>query len=76
MKDKLKEYLQTELNYTKVGLQKEMSLIRIENIAWYARQRGLGATQFANALGMDYAEVEAIFEWYVNEIEVLKSEVL
>ena len=76
MKEKLIEYLKTELHYTEVGLQNEMSLIRIENIAWYARQRGLGATQFANALGMDYAEAEAIFEWYVKEIEVLKSEVL
>ena len=76
MKEKLIEYLKTELHYTEVGLKKETSLIRIENIAWYARQRGLGATQFANALGMDYAEAEAIFEWYVKEIEVLKSEVL
>lgn len=76
MKEKLIEYLKTELHYTEVGLKKEMSLIRIENIAWYARQRGLGATQFANTLGMDYAEAEAIFEWYVKEIEVLKSEVL
>ena len=76
MKEKLIEYLKTELHYTEVGLKKETSLIRIENIAWYARQRGLGATQFANALGMDFAEVETIFEWYVNEIEVLKSEVL
>ena len=76
MKEKLIEYLKTELYYTEIGLKKEMSLIRIENIAWYARQRGLGATQFANALGMDYAEAEAIFEWYVKEIEVLKSEVL
>ena len=76
MKEKLIEYLKTELHYTEAGLKNEMSLIRIENIAWYARQRGLGATQFANTLGMDFAEVEAIFEWYVNEIEVLKSEVL
>ena len=76
MREKLIEYLKTELHYTEIGLKKEMSLIRIENIAWYARQRGLGATQFANALGMDYAEAEAIFEWYVKEIEVLKSEVL
>ena len=76
MKEKLIEYLKTELHYTEIGLKKEMSLIRIENIAWYARQRGLGATQFANALGMDYTEAEAIFEWYVKEIEVLKSEVL
>ena len=74
MKEKLKEYLQTELHYIKVGMAKEMSLVRIENIAWYGRQRGLGATQFANSLGMDFQEAEAIFEWYVNEIEVLKSE--
>ena len=74
MKEKLIEYLNTELHYTEVGMKNEMSLIRIENIAWYARQRGLGATQFANSLGMDFAEVEAIFEWYVNKIEVMKNE--
>ena len=74
MKEKLIEYLNTELHYTEVGMKKETSLIRIENIAWYAYQRGLGATQFANSLGMDFAEVEAIFEWYVHEIEVMKNE--
>lgn len=76
MREKLIEYLKTELYYTEVSLKKEMNLICIENITWYARQRGLGATQFANALGMDYAEAEVIFEWYVKEIEALKSEVL
>lgn len=73
MKEKLIDYLKTELHYTEIGLKKEMSLIRIENIVWYARQRGLGVTQFANALGMDYAEVEAIFEWYVGELEEMKN---
>lgn len=75
MKEKLVEYLNTELHYTEVGMKNETSLIRIENILWYARQRGLGATQFANALGMPFEEVEAIFEEYVNKIEVLKNEV-
>lgn len=75
MREKLIEYLNTELHYTEIGIKEEISLIRIENIAWYARQRGLGATQFANSLGMDFAEVEAIFEWYVNKIEVMKNEV-
>ena len=74
MKEKLIEYLNTELNYTEVGMKMETDLNRIENIAWYARQRGLGATQFANALGMPFEEVEAIFEEYVNKIEVLKHE--
>ena len=73
MKEKLINYLKTELHYAEIGLKKEVSLIRIENIVWYARQRGLGATQFANALGMDYAEVEAIFEWYVEELEEMKN---
>ena len=73
MKEKLIEYLKTELHYTRVEIENEISLIRIENIAWYARQRGLGATQFANALGMDYAEAEAIFEWYIGELEEMKN---
>lgn len=75
MREELIEYLNTELHYTEIGIKKEISLIRIENILWYARQRGLGATQFANTLGMPFEEVEAIFEWYVNKIEVLKNEV-
>ena len=75
MKEKLINYLKTELHYTEIGLKKEVSLIRIENIVWYARQRALGATQFANALGMDYAEVETIFEWYVGELEEMKNAV-
>ena len=74
MKEKLIEYLNTELHYTEVGIKEETDLNRIENIAWYARQRGLGATQFANSLGMPFEEVEAIFEEYVNKIEVLKNE--
>ena len=74
MKEKLIEYLKTELHYTKVGLKNETSLIRIENIAWYARQRGLGATQFANSLGLEFSKAEAIFDWYQNELEGLKNE--
>lgn len=75
MKEKLIEYLKTELAYTKVGLDKETDLIRRDDIAWYARQRGLGATQFANSLGLDFAEVEAVFDWYQNELEVMKNAV-
>lgn len=74
MEEKLIECLEVELHYTEAGLKKEIDPVRIAEIAWYARQRGLGAVQFANALGMPYEKVEAIFEWYVNEIEVLKNE--
>lgn len=70
---KLKEYLETELRYTKVGLDKEDNIIRRNDIFWYARQRGLGATQFANALGAPYNEVEAVFDWYCERLEEMKN---
>ena len=75
MIEKLKEYLETELHYTKVGLDKEDDLIRRDDICWYARQRGLGATQFANALSAPYNEVEAVFNWYCERLEEMKNAV-
>lgn len=75
MEQKLKEYLKIELNYTKVGMEKAREdVFKMDEIAWYARQRGLGATQFANALGMEFSKAEAIFEEYVAELEELKNE--
>lgn len=73
MIDKLKEYLETELRYTRVGLDKEDNIIRRDDIFWYARQRGLGATQFANALGAPYNEVEAVFNRYCERLEEMKN---
>ena len=73
MEKKLKEYLETELHYTKVGMDKETDLIRRDDICWYARQRGLGATQFANSLGLEFAKAEAIFDWYQSELEMMKG---
>lgn len=75
MIEKLKEYLETELHYTKVGLDREDDLIRRDDICWYARQRGLGATQFANTLGASYNEVEAVFDWYCERLEEMKNAV-
>lgn len=75
MIEKLKEYLETELHYTRVGLDKEDDLIRRDDICWYARQRGLGATQFANSLGVPYNEVEAVFNWYCERLEEMKNAV-
>lgn len=73
MEQKLIEYLKTELSYTRVGMEKETDIFKKDNIVWYARQRGLGATQFANSLGMEFSKVEAIFDWYQNELEEMKN---
>ena len=73
MEKKLKEYLETELHYTRVGIMKENDVFRLDDICWYARQRGLGATQFANSLGLDYGKAEAVFDWYQGEIEEMKN---
>lgn len=72
MKEKLVEYLETELHYTKVGLEKEDDRIRRSDICWYAMQRGLGATQFAQMCGMAYSEVEPLFEDYKKKLEEMQ----
>ena len=74
MEQKLIEFLKTELHYAHVYMKKELDTSKKNDIAWYARQRGLGATQFANALGMEFNKVEAIFDWYVGELEMMKNE--
>ena len=74
MEQKLIDYLKIELNYTRVGIEKATDIFKKDEIAWYARQRGLGATQFANSLGMEFSKAEAIFNWYQNELEGLKNE--
>ena len=58
----LETYLEVELHFLAVGLEKETDLIQRSNIAWYCVQRCLGATQFANQLGADFGVVEAMFE--------------
>lgn len=73
MIEKLKEYLETELYYTKVVLNKEDDFIRRDDICWYAVQRGLGAIQFAKTLGAPYNEVEAALEWYMERLEEMES---
>lgn len=73
MIEKLKEFLEIELHYTKVGLDKEDDFIRRADICWYARQRGFGAAQFANVLGAPYNEVEAVFEWYCERLEEMEN---
>ena len=58
----LETYLETELKFLAVGLANETDLIQRSNIAWYCVQRCMGATQFANQLGVDFGIVEQMFE--------------
>jgi hypothetical protein len=60
--EELEAYLETEMNYLKVGLDKETDPIQRSNIAWYCVQRCLGACQFANSCGGNYDIIEAMFE--------------
>lgn len=73
MKEKLAKFFKQELHYTKVGLNHEDDLIQRNNICWYAMQRGLGATQFAQMCGMRYLDVEPMFEQYKKDLEDLRD---
>lgn len=75
MKQKLADFFETELYYTKVGLEKEKDLIHRGNICWYAMQRGLGASTFAQMCGLSYNEVEVMFEDYKKKLEEMQYEV-
>jgi hypothetical protein len=69
MKEKLADYFKQELTYTKVALLNETDPVQRNNICWYAMQRGLGATQFAQMCGARYLEVEPMFEQYKLMLE-------
>jgi hypothetical protein len=69
MKEKLAEFFKQELTYTRVGLLNETDPIQRSNICWYAMQRGLGATQFAQMCGMRYLDAEPMFEQYKLMLE-------
>lgn len=69
MKEKLAEFFKQELTYTRVGLLNETDPIQRNNICWYAMQRGLGATQFAQMCGVRYFEVELMFEQYKQTLK-------
>lgn len=73
MKKKLADYFKQELTYTKVALLNEDDTIQRNNICWYALQRGLGATQFAQMCGVEYVYAEAMFEQYKMMLEKLEE---
>ena len=64
----LETYLDIELKFLAVGLAKETDLIQRSNSAWYCVQRSMGATQFANQIGVDFAIAEAMFEAFKEKV--------
>lgn len=71
MKEKLKEFFETEFHYVKVGLDGETDLGQRNNICWYARQRALGAVTMAQLCGLDYNTAEKMFYEYVDCLEAM-----
>lgn len=72
MKEKLAVFFETELHYTEVGLKRETNAVERGNICWYAIQRGLGATTFAQMCGMAFEEAEPMFEEYKQKVEEMR----
>ena len=76
MKEKLKQYFDTDFHYVKVGLENEDSPLRRNEICWYARQRALGAIDVAQLCGLDYETALAMFNEYCHRLEVAEYEML
>ena len=72
MKEKLKQFFETELHYTEIGLKREINTVERGKIAWYAIQRGLGAITFAQMCGMPFEEAEPMFEEYKQKVEEMR----
>jgi hypothetical protein len=69
MKEKLEKFLDTDFFYVNKGLEDEDDPKRRNDICWYARQRALGACEFANSLGLDFAEASAVFYKHCDRLE-------
>lgn len=69
---KLKNYLESELNWVKIEIKQCDDLKYRSDVCWYALQRGLGASQLAQMYGDPFGKVEKIFEEFryrLKEIE-------
>ena len=73
MKEKLREFLATELNYIKVGFEDQPAMVKRSDIAWYGIQRGLGASEFAQKCGLSYEDAEQLFEEYKMKIHEMED---
>lgn len=73
MKEKLEKFLDTDFFYVNKGLENEDDPKRRSEICWYARQRALGACEFADVLGLDSAEMTVIFYKHCERLEAAEN---
>ena len=75
MKEKLIKFLKTDLFYVSKGLSNETDIIERSKICWYARQRALGACEFANSLGLNFTEaIEPIYTAHCEELDRMEKD--
>ena len=60
--EKLREYFTVELNLTTAAVNNRVVCANKSETVWYAIQRCLGASQFADTCGLKYQEIEREFE--------------
>lgn len=76
MKDKLKQFFDTDFHYTEVGLKREPDrAYRRSEIINNALQRAIGAIDMAQICGLDFETAEMMYEEYKARLEVARSEV-
>ena len=74
MKEKLRQYFETEKVYIKAGLRNEANIEQVNKICQYAMQRALGAIDIAQMCGLDYDTAEKMFYNYCHELERMKPD--
>ena len=75
MKDKLKQFFDTDFHYVEVGLKSEPDRVyRRSEIINNALQRAIGAIDMAQICGLDFETAEMMYEEYKARLEDARSE--
>lgn len=76
MKEKLKQFFDTDFHYVEVGLKREIDRVyRRSEIINNALQRAIGAIDMAQICGLDFETGEQMYEKYKARLEVARNEV-
>ena len=75
MKEKLKQFFDTDFHYVEVGLKSEPDrAYRRSEIISNALQRAIGAIDMAQICGLDFETAEQMYEEYKARLEGARSE--
>ena len=75
MKEKLKQFFDTDFHYVEVGLKGEPDRVyRRSEIINNALQRAIGAIDMAQICGLDFETAEQMYEEYKARLEDARSE--